>query len=157
MSSFSRMNTLAVATSLVLAGLSSTAVAGKANLAGLAGQSQHDRFIVKYRDGTAPRANAANVQSSLVRAAGVRAQHDGLTHLRRLAVGADVVKTGRKLDRVQAEALMRQIAADPNVEYVEVDRMLRAVMTPNDSSFSQQWGYNATQGINAREIGPRAS
>ena len=38
--------------------------------------------------------------------------------------------TDRKLDRAEAESLMRQLAADPRVEYVEVDRLMQAAADP---------------------------
>src|SRR5690606_35768582 len=47
---------------------------------------------------------------------------------------------------------MRQIAANPNVEFVQVDRLLQHTLTPNDSSYSQQWGYfDADAGIRANQ------
>jgi serine protease len=71
-------------------------------------------------------------------------------HLRRMSLGADVVRIDRKLDRVDAETLMRQIAADPNVEYVEVDARMYPALTPNDPNYAQQWGYSdADAGIRA--------
>ena len=75
----------------------------------------------------------------------------GLKHLRRIATGADVVRADRKLDRVEAETLMRQIASDPNVEYVEVDKLNKPMLTPNDPSYGQQWGYSGTYGIRANQ------
>jgi serine protease len=146
------MNALAVATLLALA-TGSAMGAGRVEADGLQSAQSFDQFIVKYRDGSAPRADAANLQRALDHAAsavGNRAQ--GLRHLRRLAVGADVVRTGRKLDRVEAAELMRQLAANPDVEYVEVDRLLQAVLTPNDPQYPQQWGYqDADAGIRANE------
>src|SRR5690606_31596802 len=82
--------------------------------------------------------------------ASVRGAPLAVRHERRMAVGAEVVSTSRKLDRVEAESLMRQIAANPNVEYIEVDQLLQRALTPNDPRYSQQWGYfNATGGIRA--------
>ncbi|GAB3105222.1 hypothetical protein GCM10027159_34500 [Lysobacter terrae] len=71
----------------------------------------------------------------------------GLHHLRRMGIGADVVRVDRKLDRVEAESLMRQIAADPDVEYVTVDRRLQAMMSPNDPMYANQWDLFGTYGI----------
>ncbi|MFY2765493.1 S8 family serine peptidase [Arenimonas sp. MALMAid1274] len=70
--------------------------------------------------------------------------------MRRMAVGADVVTTSQKLGRADAETLMRQIAANPNVEYVQIDRIMKHTLTPNDTNYSQQWGYtDADAGIRA--------
>ena len=146
-----RVRALAAATTLALASTSALA-ADRVNMAGLQSAPTHDRFIVKYREGSAPQTSTASLNTALNRAAtaarGGKAL--GLQRLRRIGTGADVVTASRKLDRVEAAALMRQIAADPNVEYVEVDQLLQPLLTPNDPRYSQQWGYfNATGGIRA--------
>ena len=146
-----RVRALAAATTLALASTSALA-ADRVNMAGLQSAPTHDRFIVKYREGSAPQTSTASLNTALNRAAtaarGGKAL--GLQRLRRIGTGADVVTSSRKLDRVEAAALMRQIAADPNVEYVEVDQLLQPLLTPNDPRYSQQWGYfNATGGIRA--------
>jgi len=147
------MHALAVATTLALTATAATA-AGRVELSGLQSADRYDQFIVKYADDSAPRRNAASLQRALDTAAnGFSPGHAlGLKHLRRLAVGAEVVRTSRKLDRVEAEALMRQLAADPNVVYVEPDRLLQAALTPNDTRYNEQWQYfDATGGIKANE------
>src|SRR5688500_17260188 len=116
-----RIHALAAATLLVL-GTGSPLAAGRLELSGLQSADTHQQFIVKYRDGSPARANSVALQRKLDSAAsGAGAAASGLQHIRRLAVGADVVRVARKLDRAEAERLMRQLAADPDVEYVEVD------------------------------------
>ncbi len=69
-----------------------------------------------------------------------------------MAVGASVVRSSRKLDRADAESLMRQIAANPDVEFVEVDKLNQIFWTPNDPRFSQQYGFGTgAGGIRATE------
>jgi serine protease len=133
------------------------AMAGQVDLSGLSAPQQEgfDRFIVKYADGSPQQQDAATMRGSLSSAAkaipSAKGKALGLNHLRRLAVGADVVRSDRKLDRVEAESLMRQIAADPNVLYVEVDQWMRPTLTPNDTRFSEQWGFGtSTSSINVR-------
>ena len=133
---------VALATALTAGVAVSASAAGRVDLGGLQSseQSSFDRFIVKYRDGS-----SAALKSSLDNAAAAQPKKNGqalaVGHLRKLAIGADVVKANRKLDRVEAEALMRQIAADPSVEYVEVDRIMRPVLTPNDTHYGTYlWG-----------------
>jgi serine protease len=150
-----RQSALAAATLLALAG--PAAAQGRVDLSGLATADTHDRFIVKYRDGSTAVASTSSLQRSLDQAArslplrgGTRA---GIRHLRRMAVGAEVVQVGRKLDRVEAETLMRQFAADPNVEYVEVDALHRIAAVPNDPNYNggtnKQWHYfESTGGMN---------
>ena len=152
-----RLHALSAATAIAL----SSAFAGPAmaqqarvNLSGLDAGTGNDRFIVKYKDGSAARADAATLRSSLSTAASTVAGKGkalGLTHLRRTATGADVVRADRRLDRVEAESLMRQIAADPSVEYVEVDKINKPLLTPNDTRYSEQWGYSGTYGIKANQ------
>src|SRR3970282_2781840 len=95
--------------------------------------SSHDRFIVKYREGSAERADLTKAKAGVSRAA-TAANGARVQHLHRMALGADVVKSDRKLDRVQAESLMRQIAADPNVEFCGVGRLNQALLLSNDTN-----------------------
>ena len=62
--------------------------------------------------------------------------------------GKHVVKASQRLTRTEAEALMRSIASDPNVEYVGVDRIMRATAQPNDQVFlsHQMWHYGTGVG-----------
>ncbi len=129
--------------------LSATA-AERVNLSGLEAAQTYDRFIVKYRDGSSQRADTAQLKASLDKAARGLPANKGRTmslqHLRRLAIQADVIKSDRKLDAADAASLMRQIAADPSVEFVEVDAWMRPVLTPNDTNFSQQYGFGTGNG-----------
>ena len=150
-----RSNLLAVATVAALSAVcAAPALAGQADGRGLRGGGEYDQFIVKYRDGSSTRTSANAMASSLTVAADAIAPRQGkrlgLKHLRRMAQGADVVRSDRKLGRAEAEALMRKLASDPNVEYVEPDLMMHALSVPNDPMFAQQWHYaNSAVGINA--------
>jgi serine protease len=148
-----RLHALALATTVALSSMAvvPALAAERLNLSGLQASEQHDRFIIKYVDGSPEQASAKQRDAALRSAAGavpagMRAAPLALRHERRMAVGAEVVTTNRKLDRVEAESLMRQIAANPNVEYVEVDKLNTLVMTPNDTHFGQQWGYGTGNG-----------
>jgi serine protease len=139
----------------VLLALSSVdAFAGQANLDGLRSDVAFDQFIVKYRDGSSERRDPAAIDRGLAQAAraiagSARQPTAVVRHVRRMSLGADVVRVDRALDRVDAESLMRAIAADPAVEYVEVDARMRPLLTPNDPSYPSQWHYqNNAGGIN---------
>ncbi|KRG45949.1 peptidase S8 [Stenotrophomonas panacihumi] len=139
-------------TSLLLA---FPAFAGDVYLDGLASAPTHQRFIVTYRDGSTELASANALGTALrSAAASVPAKGGtllGLASVRRLAVGPQLVKADRPLDRAEAETLMRRLAADPNVVSVEVDQLLRPTLTPNDPRLSEQWGFGTTSaGINVR-------
>ncbi len=91
-----------------------------------AGAGPFQRFIVRYRDGSVPARDRDSVPGRLARAAAqVRSSPAPVPRWqRRLAVGADVFTVDPPLDRRAAEALMQALARDPDVEYVEVDRMM---------------------------------
>lgn len=154
-----RLHVLASATAIAITSMCAPAMAaGRVDVSGLHSPEQQsfDRFIVKYRDGSSERASAAALESSLRSASSAipakSSRALGVKSLRRLAVGADVIRSDRKLDRVEAESLMRQLASNPNVEYVEVDKLNKAVFTPNDTRFSEQYGYGTgAGGIRATE------
>jgi serine protease len=148
-----RLHALAAATAVIVSSMVvlPAGAAGRVDLSALQSGEQYDRFIVKYRDGSAPDASASARERALSQAA-ARGAGKGLAlaHLRRLSVGGDVVRSSRKLDRAEAESLMRQLASDPDVEYVEVDQLMKAILTPNDTRYGEQWGYfEATGGIRA--------
>lgn len=138
---------------LLLAG---PGVAGHVSLSGLDSAATHTQFIVKYRDGstsTAIATKATALSRSLAAATrAVPARNGkalGLSKVRDLAVGPALIRADRALDRGEAEQLMRTLAADADVEYVEVDQILYPAWTPNDTNYTTQWGYHGTYGIKA--------
>ncbi|HEY5803212.1 MAG TPA: S8 family peptidase [Lysobacter sp.] len=121
------------------------------NLSGMDAGGRYDRFIVKYRDGSAAHDDPAELQRSLRAASSTQGGQKPMAvqRVHRISSGADVVSVERKLDRVDAESLMRQIANDPDVEYVEVDHLNVPQLRPNDPRYGKQWGYKGVNGINA--------
>ncbi|MFM0074979.1 S8 family serine peptidase [Paraburkholderia sediminicola] len=109
----------------------------KMNTTSLSPDVSSDRFIIKYKTGTAERGAASTVQSKLNRLA--NAFPSKAHHMRRMGIGADVVTTERKLTAKEAKAFMRAIASDPNVEYVEPDTEMSTTMVPNDPEYFRQW------------------
>jgi serine protease len=126
----------------------------KMNTSGLASEDANDRFIVKYKTGTAERGSTSAVKSRLDRLAS--AFPAKVRHLRRMGIGADVVATERKLNGKDARAFMRAIASDPNVEYVEVDAEMHTDTIPNDSNYGMQWGFTPNEPTNKQIGGIRA-
>src|SRR3546814_109017 len=135
------------------------------NAATMGDQQSFSRFIVTYRDGAAAKNNrsaiARNMATALSRAGlSTKARPANASYMRKLAIGSDLVKTSRKLDRAEAAAFMRQIAVDPAVAHVEVDRMRRPVrdlraqarvqpqaFTPDDTYYgAYQWHLKAPDG-----------
>ena len=149
-----RFKRLALSTSAALAALAAVpALAGDVHLSGLeaAQPGGFQQFIVKYRDGSLGTAGAPAdaklaraLDAAAANALGRQGRGLALQHLRRMSLGADVVKANRALDRAEAETLMRQLAADPDVEYVEVDQRMTIAATPNDPRFGEQWGFGTS-------------
>ncbi|GAB3352078.1 S8 family peptidase [Lysobacter tyrosinilyticus] len=153
MSKSNKLHQRALATAMAVAltaGFAGSAAAGgRVNTGGLHSpdQTSFDRFIVKYRAGT----SAAAQNTNLANATKGNAQGLAVGRVRSLAVGGEVVQTNRALGRADAESLMNKIAADANVEYVEVDQIMQPLMTPNDPHYSTYlWGMqSSTAGIRA--------
>jgi len=174
----------ALAASLILATAPAAFAAGAAphatfNVSTLRATSSYDRFIVKYRDGTTQRVNAAAatqaVSAALSRAAATssslragKSAAPTVSYSRKLGTGADLVRVSRKLSAAEADALIRQIASDPAVAHVQADVMMQkvrdisaaAAVTPvvvNDQYYARyQWHFRAPDGT-AEKIGSDAS
>lgn len=156
---------LAILTAVVLAASApASAQAVMNNAKAVAAGAAFDGFIVKFRDGTLEKTDARTVSVALsgisaqVRASGMlpaaaSVQGTGafaLQHARRMALGADVVRSSTRLTPLQAVDVMRRLAQMPGVEYVEPDLIMRPNLVPNDPSYSQQWGLaSTTAGIRA--------
>ena len=111
--------------------------------------AQTDRLIIKYRKGTAAHGRA-DLQTmsdahTVLNRAGIQ-----MRHLRSNSFGAHVMKLDRRVDAATLDRLARQIAAHPDVEFAEPDRLLQVQLTPNDSRYLDQWHYyEAIGGLNA--------
>jgi serine protease len=69
--------------------------------------------------------------------------------MRTIATGAEVIRLDRNLSRAELDDLIATLAKDPAVEYVEEDKLLQPLLTPNDPSYAQQWHYfEAAGGLN---------
>lgn len=117
----------------------------RVNTANLQTSERYQRLVVKYKAGTPLRNDQARRVSSL-NAAAAKALPGSAPRIaqgRRLSVGADVITLSRELDHVAAAALMRQIALDPNVEYVEPEVWMKPLATPTDPRWDEQWHLKA--------------
>lgn len=119
------------------------------------------RFIIKYKPGSAPARDRSRMQSSLGTAAaqsvGVHPSRAplGLKALRRGATGAEIVAASRPLDNVEAQSVLRQLRQDPDVLYAQLDGFKHAFdLMPNDPQLPiYQWDLlNTVGGIH----GPQA-
>lgn len=115
----------------------------------LAPEQFTDRLVVKYRDAASTLApSAAQLDGGRVAA---NRQGVKLRHLRRMGLGADVIKLDRHLPLARVRQLADELkAGDASIEYAEPDRIVYPMMTPSDTYFGYQWDlYEATGGINA--------
>ncbi|MCB1598634.1 MAG: S8 family serine peptidase [Xanthomonadales bacterium] len=121
----------------------------RVNAAALADSYRYDAIIVGYNEGDARAAGDA--VSAISRHLDQVASRTGqtLSYVRTLSTGGHLVKIGKALDDGSLLKVMNDLAADPNVAYVEPDQIMVPFLSPNDSSYSQQWHYfEATGGAN---------
>ncbi len=108
-----------------------------------------DQLIVKYRNATA--ATVLDTGTLSTASAAASSRNLGLQHLRRTALGSHVLRLNQRVSLDDAKAMAQEIQAnDFNVEYAEPNRMMHALLTPNDTFYaSQQWDLlNTAAGIN---------
>jgi serine protease len=148
------MTEVAAAASAASSSTVPLATALKMNTGGITPETSTDRFIVRYKTGTAERRSGSATQSKLDRlssALPARARH-----FRRMGIGADVVTTERKLNGRETRAFMRAVASDPNVEYVEPDTPMSIASAANDPLYSSQWYLSSNLTPGTRTAGIRA-
>ncbi|WP_101925516.1 MULTISPECIES: S8 family peptidase [Luteimonas] len=162
--------TLAVAVTAILS-IGTVEAAGKARKVGtdappsaVASDSQPiTRFIVEYKNGTRDRtAVVSGVNTALARSGLTKgARGASASYVRELATGHQLVRLSRGVDRIEAAALMRQIAADPNVKSVQPDRLrqiaalpVQPAYIPNDPNIDWQWHMYAPDGSDTFDGGP---
>ncbi|KPN21453.1 protease [Xanthomonas sp. Mitacek01] len=142
-----------------------------------------DRIVIRYAEVRMHSSDAAGklqVATAAIRRAGVeRPVATGravkalpalqVTHLRTTAVGFDVLRLSRSLSARHLDALVTELAADPAVASVHVERRMQASgvakapvspqFTPNDEFFaSHQWHLAGSAGaINVGEAWDRST
>jgi serine protease len=106
------------------------------------GMGPAQQIIVQYRDGVSG-VTALPAGFSLAAAQ----QGVSLRYLRTVATGADVIRLeGVRLSDDALQVLADTMALDATVEYAEVDRLLKPLLTPSDTRYSEQWHYFETAG-----------
>ncbi|SMF18553.1 S8 family serine peptidase [Kocuria marina] len=109
--------------------------------------TESDRVIVKFRDTAAPEA----AKEKVVDTAAQQALGDSKTpeveeHVKQTTTQADVIKLDRELDESEQKDLVREIEANPAVEYAEADRLASVSWVPNDTYTQFQWSLLPQQG-----------
>ncbi len=116
------------------------------------------RFIIKYKDNAELGTSAATMPGN----GKARAKKfvDGFKtnrgqaraqYVREMALqNHHVIRADKKLSAKEAQQFMQDMVASGEVEYIEIDQMLKPFATPNDPRYGDQWHYyEAAAGINA--------
>ncbi len=107
---------------------------------------QVQQLIVKFRDTTAKRALPADARVAILSSDSKIA----LVHVRAMALDAQVVALDHPVALSEANAIARQLAANPEVEYAEPDRRVKVQLVPNDELVgAQTYLNNERAGISA--------
>jgi len=121
--------------------------------------TQTDRLIIRYKDAVdTSKAKVAVAARAIPDARQAQLDRAGqgfgatLRALRATANGAHVLQLSRSMSLDEAKQLAADLKArDASVEYAEPDRIMTALATPSDPSYSQQWDlYEAQGGINVQ-------
>ena len=110
---------------------------GKTNSGATAQGESYSRLIVHFNDAAATDDAAAGAEIADV---GRQSGHD-LKLVRRLSTGGALVEVNVPLDKPSADKLIARFTERANVSYAEVDAVMTATMTPNDTFYSKQWDY----------------
>jgi serine protease len=100
------------------------------------------RLIVRFKDDVAKASTGKSRIAKLADTGGAR-----LTHLRAMALGADVVRVMG--DRGQIERAMAALAANPDVDYIQIDHRRRPQAINDQYSIAQQYLSVAQGSISA--------
>lgn len=124
-------------------------VSTRINGSSLTSTGSYNRFIVRYRDdaASAPAVASQAAIAAMTRATKTQSSLSSnapkVTYQRKMAMGAHVIATSRKLNASEAAAFMQSIASDPTVAYVQPDVMRKAIGIKAPASFAPNDPYFA--------------
>lgn len=102
----------------------------------------YDSFIVSYKDKAPEKMDAhRSVIYEELYKKGMQDLEERLT-----STDAKVVKTGKKLNKDEAEAFMSEVRATGTVDYIEPDVSMRIMGSTNDEYLDRQWSMNGPNG-----------
>ena len=101
---------------------------------------EYTQFIVSFKKtpGNATPTGRANAWGEAARRQGV-----SVKELRALATGGTLIASDKALSDQAAEDFMDGIVASGEVNAVEPDARMTAVLTPNDTRYAEQWDFTA--------------
>lgn len=105
------------------------------------------RVIVKWK--TTPGISAQTTDVAQAMDAAEARLGVSTARLRTIATGAEVRRLDRRLTGAELTDFIQTLATNPQVEYVEEDRLMTRQLTPTDTRYSEQWHYyESTGGLN---------
>lgn len=117
----------------------------------LSGQSAAlgTQFIIKYKNNTdASTMGSASVQSMQQKTQSFVNNFKGqqsaakANYIRSMALqGHHVIKADKKMTPEQAQTFMQEMMASGELDYIEIDQILKPFATPNDPRYNEQWHY----------------
>jgi len=110
------------------------------------------QFIIKYKNSandmlsiSSADASPANMKKRAQRFVKNFASKKGKVkakYIRAMALNNHhVMRADKKLSAAEAQEFMQEMIDSGNVEYIEVDQMLKPFATPNDPRYGDQWHY----------------
>lgn len=106
-----------------------------------------DQLIIQYEP-TSGLNSRTDVAASSQMARLVAATNTPLTYFREMSGEAHVLKLPNRLTATEALTMAERLEALPEVAYAEPDWILQPDFVPADPLWSQQWHFNAANGIN---------
>ncbi len=113
------------------------------------GEAAPGEFLVKFKPGT-----PAHVRENVVRGQGGRK----FRHVRGIDVEAiEVAALKGRANPAAADAVLRALRRNPNVEFVEPNYIRTVAMTPNDPLLSRQWAWDTIGAFGAWDLAQGSS
>ncbi|GEM_PF-359528 len=119
----------------------------RADFEALSGASQHQSFIVYYRSAS----RAGDIKAFARQKLSQIEQNTGfaLEFSRAIFTGGWLIHTRAPLSSEEAKTLFQAFLQQPDMEFIEPDRVFKPLMVPNDPRYGQQWHYfEPTGGVN---------
>lgn len=107
-----------------------------------------NQIIITYTSNADLRGNQAPDSRERIRALSTAAGVQ-LDYFRAMSGGAHVLRLPSRWPISAVDDIAKRLAALPEIEYAEPDRLMFPALTPNDPRYTNQWHYFETYGINA--------
>ncbi len=108
------------------------------------GDAPQQRLIVHYKSPALHAMQAHSVAESLSQLSGAN-----MRYMRRLTSGSHLMKFRSSLSDNQLQQIILSMMTNADIDYVEVDRLMKPMFTPGDPRYNEQWHYfEPTGGMN---------